>query len=117
MASEKITGCAYTVPGPAAKIAAMRYAIREIREKKGLTQQQVADRAGLTMPFISMLERGKRRMNEDNLQAIADALDVNPRDLYQSDMAQFDQELQSLSPEAKEQVEALVHLLYMQTRR
>lgn len=35
--------------------------LRAIRERKGLTQDQVAERAGITKPYLSQLESGARK--------------------------------------------------------
>jgi len=37
--------------------------LRETREKSGLTQEQVAEKLGVTQTFISKCERGERRMD------------------------------------------------------
>ena len=56
--------------------------IRELREKKGWTQQELADKAGLYQATISNLESGRsRRIEFDKLDAIAEALGVQPGDL------------------------------------
>ena len=46
-----------------------------------LTQQEVADRAGVSQKYISALERGERIPNLDTLDQIAGALGVPVRDL------------------------------------
>jgi len=46
-----------------------------------LTQQEVADRAGVSQKYISALERGERIPNLDTLDQIAGALGVPIRDL------------------------------------
>lgn len=60
----------------------MRYTIREKRLAKGLTQEQMADLTGISVAMYSMLEGGKRRMNEDHLASIAAALGEQPSALY-----------------------------------
>jgi transcriptional regulator with XRE-family HTH domain len=51
-------------------------AIREIREKSGLTQEQVADAGGLHSTEISHLEKGRRNPKFDTLKAVAKGLGV-----------------------------------------
>ena len=48
--------------------------IRE-RQKRGFSQQQLAERAGTRQPVISRLERGEGNPTIDLLQRIAHALD------------------------------------------
>lgn len=49
-----------------------------LRKKKKLTQEALAERAGLSVSMISMLERGQRHPPLDTLEALAKALGVRP---------------------------------------
>ena len=51
--------------------------IKVWREYRGLTQQQLAGRVGISKPYLSQLETGKRTGTTDVLSAIAKALDVS----------------------------------------
>ncbi len=54
--------------------------LRRLREAAGLTQEDLAGRAGLTAKAISMLERGDRRYPYPHtVRALADALDLSER--------------------------------------
>ena len=55
--------------------------IRVWREYRGLTQQQLADQAGVSKPYLSQLESGKRHGGVAVLQKIAQALDLSLEDL------------------------------------
>ena len=55
--------------------------IRELREARGLTQQQLADACGTTQPTIDRLEKGIRQLTEKWMQRLASALQVEPADL------------------------------------
>jgi DNA-binding XRE family transcriptional regulator len=55
--------------------------IRVWREYRGLTQQQVAEKAGISKPYLSQLETGQRKGTTEVLSAIARALDVSLEDL------------------------------------
>ena len=48
--------------------------IAELRNAKGMTQQDVADKTGLLRQHISRIEAGKYSVGFDTLQAIAEAL-------------------------------------------
>jgi len=58
--------------------------LREIRESKGMTLQQVALASGYDAGNLSKLERGRIRWSEPALKAIALALDVPEHDLFLS---------------------------------
>jgi DNA-binding XRE family transcriptional regulator len=55
--------------------------IRVWREYRGLTQQQLADQAGISKPYLSQLESGKRTGTLEVLQAIAQALGLDLEDV------------------------------------
>ena len=56
-------------------------AIRSKRERAELTQEKLAEKAGLSTVFISRVERGKESPSVDSLVKIAKALNVRVRDL------------------------------------
>lgn len=51
-----------------------RFFLRQWREFRGLTQQELAERTGRTKGYISNIERGESRYNEDILEELASAL-------------------------------------------
>ena len=52
--------------------------IRKYREDKGLSQEELAEEAGLHRTYISLVERGHRNISVDALSQIAEALGVYP---------------------------------------
>ena len=50
--------------------------VRMYRIRLGLSQEAVAVRTGLHRTYISAVERGKRSISLDNIQRIADALEI-----------------------------------------
>ena len=55
----------------------MSTVIRKLREERGLTQAEVADRADVTKQYVTMLERGARKTPSlPVLKKIAKALGV-----------------------------------------
>lgn len=55
--------------------------IRELRQARSLSLEEVARMAGTTIQQISRLERGQRRLTDDWMHRIAAALSVPPADL------------------------------------
>ena len=51
------------------------------REHRGLTQQQLAEMAGISTPYLSQIETGKRSGTTEVLLAIAKALHVSLDDI------------------------------------
>ena len=51
--------------------------LRELREKRGLTLEQVAEGVGLRNQYISNYELGKRRPDYDTLCKLADYFGVS----------------------------------------
>lgn len=52
--------------------------VRRLRVAAGLSQEALADRAGLHRTYISSIERAERNVSLQNIFAIAEALGVNP---------------------------------------
>lgn len=57
--------------------------LRRLRRNDGLTQEELADRAGLNRNYIGMIEREENAPTVDALEQIARALDVDPVVLFQ----------------------------------
>ena len=50
--------------------------VRDLRQAKGLSQERLADEAGIHRSFLYRLERGDVNVSVDTLQRIAQALGV-----------------------------------------
>ena len=57
------------------------FKIRKYRMKKGWTQEQLAFEADLHRAYIGQIERGEKNLGLQNLEKIARALKIRPRDL------------------------------------
>ena len=55
--------------------------VKLIRLKRGLSQEQLAERSGLSTMTIGFIEQGRRRPQLGTLQKIADVLEVRVKDL------------------------------------
>ena len=59
--------------------------VKNLRNKVGLTQQELADRAELTKGFISQLERGQVSPSIVTLLDLIECLGTNPSDFFKED--------------------------------
>lgn len=59
-------------------------AIRRLREAMGISQEELAHRAGLHRTYVGGVERGERNLGVENLIRIARALAVSPATLLES---------------------------------
>ena len=57
--------------------------IKQYREQAGMTQEQLADKIGVTYSAVSLMENDKRGINVDKLHKICDALDVTITDILE----------------------------------
>ncbi|MFW6039301.1 MAG: helix-turn-helix domain-containing protein [bacterium] len=55
--------------------------VRELREKRSLSQEQLANAAGLHRTHISLIERGQRSVRLETIERLALALHVQPAEL------------------------------------
>lgn len=62
-------------------------AVRKLRMKKNISQEDFADMCGLHRTYISHVELGKRNLSLENIEKIAQALDMS--------LAEFFKELES----------------------
>jgi transcriptional regulator with XRE-family HTH domain len=56
--------------------------MRRSRLAQGLSQEHLAELAGLHRTYIGSVERGERNISIDNIEAIANALTMSVRDLF-----------------------------------
>ena len=58
--------------------------VKLLRVGRGWSQEDLAEAAGLHRTYVSGLERGLRNVGLDNVYALADALGVEPADLFKA---------------------------------
>jgi transcriptional regulator with XRE-family HTH domain len=59
--------------------------LRSERKRLGLSQEEVADAAGLHRTYVGSVERGERNVSVDNIERLAAALGVPIVQLFASD--------------------------------
>ena len=56
--------------------------LKRLRLERGLSQEELADLAGLNRNYIGMIERQENAATVDTLEALAKALEVEPARLF-----------------------------------
>lgn len=56
--------------------------LRQIRHAKGMSQEELADRAGINRNYVGMLERSEHAATVDMLEQLAAALDIEPSIMF-----------------------------------
>ncbi|NNH73810.1 helix-turn-helix transcriptional regulator [Nocardia uniformis] len=60
--------------------------VRQLRAALGLSQEKLADIAGLHRTYVGSLERGERNVSLDQIYRLAKGLNVQVSDLFPVDM-------------------------------
>ena len=56
--------------------------VRTLRERLGLSQEQLAEQAGIHRTYVGGVERGERNIGLKNVFRIAKALEITVADLF-----------------------------------
>ncbi len=59
--------------------------VRRYRVKLGLSQESLAEKSGMHRTYISAIERYRRSISLENIQRIADALNIETYKLFLED--------------------------------
>ena len=65
--------------------ATFGHRIRVLRKRAGLSQEQLALKCGLDRTYIGGVERGERNISIVNIEKIANAMDLTPKDLFEAE--------------------------------
>jgi transcriptional regulator with XRE-family HTH domain len=57
-------------------------ALRRRRLRAGLTQEELAERAGIHRTYLSDVERGSRNLSLINIERLAESLEMKMSDLF-----------------------------------
>ncbi len=70
--------------------------VREYRLSKKLTQQELAEKSDLSLPFINLIENNRRNLSVDALLKILFAIEIDPSDFFRPLSDTSDDNLQLL---------------------
>ncbi len=59
--------------------------LRELRKAKGLSQEELADRAAIDRNYVGIVERSANSVSVDVLEKLAAALEVDPSEFFRLD--------------------------------
>lgn len=59
--------------------------LRRLRRAKALSQEELADRAGINRNYVGMLEREQHAATIDMLEKLAGVLDTDPAEFFRRD--------------------------------
>ena len=99
--------------------------IKQWREQLGLTQEQFAERLGLTTNYISTVERGASFPRCEKLIAIINGLEVSADAIFCDVIThsneyrggQLSEELKQLPPEEQQRILEIVELMVQQAKK
>jgi len=71
--------------------------IKTLRQRHGLSQEELAERSGLSLRTIQRIENGETEPRGDSLKRVSAALDVTPNDIMEWAMQNNDRLLSNLN--------------------
>ena len=64
------------------RLVAFGKRVRELRKQKGLSQEALADLAGLDRSYMGHIERGNQNISLTKIYQLAEALDISVSNLF-----------------------------------
>ena len=59
--------------------------LKHLRQEKGMSQEELADRAEINRNYVGMVERSENAATVDMLEKLADALGAKPIDFFREE--------------------------------
>ena len=92
--------------------------IRQQRVLNKLTQEQLAERAGISCAFVGHIERGEKKASIETVVALCNALDVTPTVLLQDSLSDAVMQSQlSFNEENQQLMSGLMQVLREHSQR
>ena len=83
----------------------LAYNIKKYRNTKGLTQEQLAEKAGTSTNYLGSIETGKKYPSPQMIDKLAKALDINPLDLFKKESP----DMQSIKQSLEEKIQDVLN--------
>ena len=80
----------------------LAYNIKKCRKTKGLTQEQLAEKAQTSTNYIGSIETGKKYPSPQMMDKLAKALDINPLELFKKESPNIQSIKRSLEEKIQE---------------
>ena len=80
----------------------LAYNIKKCRETKGLTQEQLAEKAQTSTNYLGSIETGKKYPSPQMIDKLAKALDINPLELFKKESPNIQSIKRSLEEKIQE---------------
>ena len=86
--------------------------VRQQRVLNRLTQEQLAEKTGVSSSFIGHIERGEKKASVETVVALCNAMDISPSVLLQDSLSDAVMRSQlSFNQENQDLMEGLMHVL------
>ncbi|MCI5541002.1 MAG: helix-turn-helix transcriptional regulator [Treponema berlinense] len=80
----------------------LAYNIKKCRKTKGLTQEQLAEKAQTSTNYLGSIETGKKYPSPQMMDKLAKALDINPLELFKKESPNIQSIKRSLEEKIQE---------------
>ena len=80
----------------------LAYNIKKCRKTKGLTQEQLAEKAQTSTNYLGSIETGKKYPSPQMMDKLAKALDINPLELFNKESPNIQSIKRSLEEKIQE---------------
>jgi transcriptional regulator with XRE-family HTH domain len=82
--------------------------VRLYRETIGFSQEELAEKAGISSPFLGAIERGEKWPGPETLAGIAAGLKVHPYDLFKPEQT-VSRDINKLTEKMLQEIQTSVH--------
>ena len=83
--------------------------LKLLRNKRSLSQMELAEKAGISVTFLSNIERDNKWPYPETLMKLAEALDVEVHILFQNSKTSKPANLDKVMPQFKKDLESALH--------